>query len=170
MLEIRLIVDLPGIPEAINRLADAMHFGNRANSVSMVLANTTADVSDCPAKSTDNSMKEQETEAKTGEKPFEIEKEDAADVRNAGAREEGTATQEVATDVSFDADPPKKKFTFKQISSAGAKLCSDLEKMDQLISLLNSKYGVTAITMIPEERYPDLAADLVSLGGVIEEE
>lgn len=68
------------------------------------------------------------------------------------------------------APAPAKEYTFKQISTAGAKLCSDQTKMNQLIDLLNSKYGAPAITMIDKSRFPELAEDLIKLGAVIEEE
>lgn len=64
---------------------------------------------------------------------------------------------------------PAKKYTFEQISKAGAALCADLSKMEKLVSLLNDKYRVPAITMIDESKYTDLANDLVALGAVIEE-
>lgn len=64
---------------------------------------------------------------------------------------------------------PAKKYTFEQISKAGAALCADLSNMEKLIALLNGKYGVQAITMIDESRYADLAADLIALGATIEE-
>lgn len=72
--------------------------------------------------------------------------------------------------VETPAPVPAKSYTFKQLSSAGANLVSDLGKMEQLVKLLNQKYGVPAITMIPEDRYPELAEDLISLGAVIKEE
>ena len=65
---------------------------------------------------------------------------------------------------------PAKKYTFKQISTAGAKLCANVGNMDKLVTLLNQKYGVPAITMIKEELYPELAQDLIALGATIEEE
>ena len=68
------------------------------------------------------------------------------------------------------APAPAKKYTFKQISKAGAALCTDMGKMDQLVALLNTKYGVPAITMINESRYGELAEDLIALGATIEEE
>lgn len=65
---------------------------------------------------------------------------------------------------------PAKKYTFNQISKAGAALCSDQSKMLQLVNLLKTKYGVQAITMIDESRYSELAGDLIALGAKIEEE
>lgn len=57
----------------------------------------------------------------------------------------------------------ERTYTFNDISKAGAALCG-AGKMDQLISLLNGKYKVQAITELKPDVYGQLAADLIALG------
>ena len=147
--EIKVTVDLRGLPAAIHDLADAMRGSN--DTVTPVM-NTTPAVVSAPAP-------EPVPAAPVASEPAP-EPVPAAPVAPAPE-----ATQEPET-----ASAPAKEYSFKQISTAGAKLCSDQTKMNQLIDLLNSKYGAPAITMIDKARYPELAEDLIKLGAEIEEE
>ena len=83
--------------------------------------------------------------------------------------EEQPAPEPEPVPVAQPAPAPAKKYTFEQISKAGAALCADLSNMEKLVALLNDKYHVPAITMIDEGKYPDLASDLIALGATIEE-
>lgn len=56
-----------------------------------------------------------------------------------------------------------KKVTLKALCDAGAGLVED-GKMDQVISLLETKYGVKAVNRLDESQYDAFAADLIALG------
>ena len=137
MLEIKVTVNLLGLPDAINNLANALS-GVKENAEStqekavMTVAPVVAE--ETPA------VKKEKAEATPEEKPVEQ-----------------------------PAAAPAKKYTFKTSSRAGAALCTS-GKTEQLVSLLNSKYGVAAITMLDESRYGELAEDLIALGATIEED
>ena len=153
--EIQVTIDLPGIPEAIrgfsgalHDIADAMRGSN--NTVTPMAVTTPATVI-APAP-------EPAPAAPTPEPAPAV----------APAAPEAPVQE--ATPEPKATPAPAKEYTFKQISTAGAKLCSDQTKMNQLIDLLNSKYGAPAITMIDKSRFPELAEDLIKLGAEIEEE
>ena len=152
MIEIKVVMELPGIPEALNNLANALRNQGCLTVTSGYIAREDAVETEPETETVANEIHEEATPAA-----------DAVEILN---------TDTVAAIASNPApeEKPEKKYTFKQISSAGAALCADLSKMEQLVSLLNDKYKVPAITMIPETRYAELAADLIALGAVIEEE
>ena len=147
-LEIKVTVDLLGLPGAIHDLAEAMRGSNS------IVASTTSTNSATMTVPTP-----EPAPAVPTPEPVPVV---APTAPEAPVQE---ATPEPATTPA-----PAKEYTFKQISTAGAKLCSDQAKMNQLIDLLNSKYGAPAITMIDKSRYSELAEDLIKLGAVIEEE
>ena len=140
MFEVRVAVDLPGIADAIHDLADAIRGGS--GKATPANADLAMDLSHM-------------TQAQTESEPAPV------------VPEEQPAPEPVP--VAQPAPAPAKKYTFEQISKAGAALCADLSNMEKLIALLNGKYGVQAITMIDESKYADLAADLIALGATIEE-
>lgn len=155
MFEVKVTVELPGVPEAINNLADAV----RGKSSIQPVSTTPALVTTAPAAL---------TEAVTSEAPAPIPF-PAATTAPAAAPEPVQDAAPAAPAAPAPAPAPK-KYSFKQISTAGARLCADPGKMDRLVALLNDKYGVPAITMIDESRYGELADDLIALGAVIEED
>lgn len=156
MFEVKVTVDLPGIPEAINNLADALR---GCGKFTPGATTTPAGVITTPAI-----VNTEEKPVLTPVEPVE-EQPPLAEVPT--TEPEPSFIGDVPPDEPEPA--PVKKYTFKQISNAGAKLCAEVGKMEQLVSLLNTKYGVPAITMIPEEKYGELAADLIALGAVMEE-
>ncbi len=151
MLEVKVTIDAPELQKAINKLAGAICGQAGFPVVSTAPAMVAAEA---PEPSFIEDVPPDVPEIPATEQP-----EQASPLVNAS----DAAPAPVAP-------APVKKYTFKQISTAGAKLCTDMGKMDALVSLLNSKYGVPAITMIDESRYGELAADLIGLGAVIEEE
>lgn len=154
MLEVKVTIDAPELQKAISKLADAI-CGQTGFPVQNTAPATVA--AEVPEPSFVKDAPTDEPEIPAVEQP-----EQAPLLVN--------ASDAVPVAVAPVAPAPAKKYTFKQISTAGAKLCTDMGKMDALVSLLNSKYGVPAITMIDESRYGELAADLIGLGAVIEEE
>ncbi len=156
MFEVKVTVDLPGISEAINNLADALR---GCGKFTPGVTTTPAGVITTPAI-----VNTEEKPVLTPVEPVE-EQPPLAEVPT--TEPEPSFIGDVPPDEPEPA--PVKKYTFKQISNAGAKLCAEVGKMEQLVTLLNTKYGVPAITMIPEEKYGELAADLIALGAVMEE-
>lgn len=191
MLEAKVIIELPGIADAINNLADAIR-GNGVVPAPAKAKRTKAEKNVAPAGESPVEEKPVNTEPKftpvenTEPEPSFIAEippdEPEIPVPVAPVVPETPApvvpvapvpeiSEPVAVPQSMPPAPaPVKKYTFKQISTAGAKLCANVGNMDKLVTLLNTKYGVPAITMIKEERYAELAEDLKALGATIEEE
>ncbi len=167
MFEVKVTVDLPGISDAINNLADALR-GNSAPVMRVVNKGSGAAIAELHGGlNIDRGTKEENVEAVD---PSYAQSMTLAPVEP--APEEPPLVEvpaEAPAPEDQPASAPAKKYTFKQISTAGAKLCADMSKMESLVSLLNTKYGVPAITMIDESRYGELAEDLIGLGAVIEE-
>ena len=154
MFEVKVTVDAPELASAINRLADSI--GRVAGFSAMSVTPEGAHImSTTPAVTA-----EEQAPAIT---PAPVDVPPMVEVP-------ATPAEQPVTAPVAPVPTPAKKYTFKQISKAGAALCTDVNKMDQLVSLLNSKYGVPAITMIDEARYNELAADLIALGATIEED
>ena len=59
--------------------------------------------------------------------------------------------------------PQAKKITLKELCDAGAGLVES-GKMDDVINLLNKKYGVQAVNKLDESQYAAFADDLRALG------
>ena len=146
MFEARVTVDLPGIADAIHDLACAIRGTARPATVQAMPECIPA----APVPAPDP-------------EPIPVAPAPAPEPEPIPVAETQTATP------AEEQPAPAKKYTFEQISKAGAALCADLSKMEKLVSLLNDKYKVPAITMIDESKYTDLANDLIALGAVIEE-
>lgn len=151
MFEIRVIVDLPGIPAALNNLADALR-GSAVSESEKVEQNNAVELYRKPDE--------------PGESPAE---KDAASVPAGdplNVPEEMLPTEPVSPN---PVPEKKREYTFNQISRAGANLCADIAKLDQLSDLLHTKYGVASIKDLDKSRYAELADDLIALGATIEE-
>lgn len=142
MNEIKITLNIPGLPEAINNLAEALR-GNgvsvptgsapKAVEATQPVAVANADVPQTPVKPTPAAQ--QNTAAVTPSAP--------------------TAPTATASTVNY---------TIDQLSVAGAALCEQ-GKMAQLIALLG-KYGVQAVTQLkptPDVLNP-FASELKALG------
>ena len=177
MFEVKVTVELPGIPEAINNLAGSIGKIAGFSVASMTPAGFSIASTTPAVVSTENPVAADTAETKKEEAPVAapapVEQPEQApplvNVPDTPIAPAATVEQPVAAPVA-PAPAPAKKYTFKQISKAGAALCTEMGKMDQLVTLLNTKYGVPAITMINESRYGELAEDLIALGATIEEE
>lgn len=161
MIEMKITVDLPGMPEAIKALADAISHSCTAPSMSIRnsgLNINTAHVSsnesptDQTVDATSNVQVAQADNAKptTGNViPMSKPKESAK------AQEENRATATQAEVVP----------SLDDISRAGAALI-DAGKMDAVLSLCD-KYGIQMLTDIPKDKYAAFACDLRALGASI---
>ena len=143
MFEVRVAVDRPGIADAIHDLADAIRGGSGKATPAIPEAQAEPEAVPAPA----------------------VPEEQPAPASVPAAPEPAPEPVPVAQPAPASA----KKYTFEQISKAGAALCADLSNMNKLVSLLNDKYHVPAITMIDESKYADLATDLITLGATFEE-
>ena len=157
MFEIKVTVEAPELAKAINQLANSLG-GN--GMVIQPAVNALVEAPVAPSKPDPVPT------------PAPVQPEAPAPVQAPESAKEAPSTPAPAPEAPAAPEPasePAKVYTFDQISKVGAKLCTT-GKMDQLVSLLNGKYGVPAITMIDESRYAELAADLIALGAVFEEE
>ena len=177
MFEVKVTVELPGIPEAINNLAGSIGKIAGFSVASMTPAGFSIASTTPAVVSTENPVAADTAEAPVAA-PAPVEQPEQAPplvnvpdtpIAPAAPVEQPVAAPAAPAPVA-PAPAPAKKYTFKQISKAGAALCTEMGKMDQLVTLLNTKYGVPAITMINESRYGELAEDLIALGATIEEE
>lgn len=148
MNEIKITLSIPGLPEAINNLADAI----RGNGVSV------------PTGSAPKAVE--------ATQPVAVANADVpqAPVNPTPAAQQNTAAVTPATAVTPSAPiapAPSEaavNYTIEQLSVAGAALCEQ-GKMAQLIALLG-KYGVQAVTQLkptPDVLNP-FAAELKALG------
>lgn len=145
MLEINVTVHIPGLPEAINNLADAVK--GYVNTIPAPVAVNETTV-----------LEKTETAAPV---TAPVEKAPA----NAATENAPVAVQTEAAPVAVA--PPaevKAAYTIEQLSVAGAALCEQ-GKMPQLIALLG-KYGVQAVTQLntAPENLNAFAAELKALG------
>lgn len=176
MFEVKLTVELPGIPEALNNLADALR-GKAPATAKKAAKNENVAITNngngAAVGTLEGGLVINQSKTEKNPEPSFIQDIPADEPEIPAVEQPEQAPPLVNVPETAPVAPapaPVKKYTFKQISTAGAKLCADMGKMDALVSLLNSKYGVPAITMIGESRYAELAADLIGLGAVIEEE
>ena len=142
MLEIQVRVELPGIPDALHDIADALR------RVSVNAVGSTA-------------IQEQRTEIPESE----VKATRTADESplNMEAVETVTAQPEPVEPKPVDNTTKPVSYSFDDISRAGADLCTQ-GKIDDLTALLNNKYHVQAITQIDPSQYAELAADLIERG------
>ena len=137
MYEIKITVEIPGLPEAINALANAL----KATPVTAFNPGVThADA-------------------------INFEKDKLFDATPAQAEspiaEQPTQATPVATAITPEAAPAK-SYTVDDLSRAGATLI-DQGKMSQLLDLLK-KYGVQAVTQLDASVYPAFVEEMKALG------
>lgn len=157
MSELRIIVNVPGLPEAINNLAETI----RGNGVSVPTGSThvagevtqpdaKADIPQTPVNPTTPAVAPVQTQA-VNTQPVNN---NTVLVNTAASAPTAPAPSETAA----------VNYTIEQLSVAGAALCEQ-GKMAQLIALLG-KYGVQAVTQLKPT--PDVlnafAAELKALG------
>ena len=135
MLEIKVTVDFPGLPEALTALADALGKRAETDEVKEVEAAAAANPT-APAQAASTTV----TAAPTPAQP------------TAPTTAAPTASAVRAEDT----------YTLDALSRAGAALV-DAGMMPQLLDLL-TKYGVRAVVQLPKEQYGAFADDLKALG------
>ncbi len=135
MLEIKVTVDFPGLPEALTALADALGKRAETDEVKEVEAAAAANPT-APAQAAPTTV----TAAPTPAQP------------TAPTTAAPTASAVRAEDT----------YTLDALSRAGAALV-DAGMMPQLLDLL-TKYGVRAVVQLPKEQYSAFADELKALG------
>ena len=161
MLEIKVSVELPGIPEALNNLAHALmnqavgHVNLDKPAVAEALEENrkviqTPKNEEAPVSPMDEEAIVAMTEPKPEQKPKRTKKSEA----KSEAKPEPKPEQK---------PEPEQSYTFDQISRAGADLCSK-GRIGDLTALLNTKYGIQAITQLNPDQYASVVEDLTALG------
>ena len=175
MMELKITVLLPGMPEAINRLADAIT-SNTANRSGAKLLDSAASTSTTSAQTAVVTAAPAVTPtpavpATASTAPM-VQAAPVAPVPAAPVAPVApspvvpTSTPAPAAPVQAAATQASaRKYTLHDISIAGAALIEN-GKMGDLSRLLNS-FGVQAITQLDESRYEAFAAGMRSLGASI---
>ena len=143
MLEIRVTVDFPGLPEALTALADAL--GKRAETGCHRCSTQTDGV--------------KEVEAAAAANPTAPAQAASTTVTAAPTPAQPTAPTTAAPTASA---VRAETYTLDALSRAGAALV-DAGMMPQLLDLL-TKYGVRAVVQLPKEQYGAFADELKALG------
>ena len=144
MLEIKVTVDFPGLPEALTALADAL--GKRAETGCHRCSTQTDEV--------------KEVEAAAAANPTAPAQAASTTVTAAPTPAQPSAPTTAAPTAS--AVRAEDTYTIDALSRAGAALV-DAGMMPQLLDLL-TKYGVRAVVQLPKEQYGAFADELKALG------
>lgn len=160
MFEIKMTIEIPGLPEALNALAGAIgkqpefvchqHGGNNHHIDNAGVVNV-----DFPAAPTASATPV--ANPTTVQAPAQ-----SAPITPTAAP---TPVQPTAPTTAAPIAPPAapvESYTVEALSRAGAALI-DAGKMPQLLALLG-KFGVQAVTQLPKEAYSAFGAELKALG------
>ena len=182
MIEIKVTVEMPGIPEALTRLADALAMTRQADVEAAPVVEMPAPRKRRPAK--DKAEDHKPVEAKPEALPAPTQKDQAVDlnvyavpqvnptttpvtdVARAGVQDFVTTATTTATEAKEEATPAK-VYTLEQISKAGLALM-DAGRLADLMGLL-AKYGLQSLTAADPKQYAAIAEDLIAMGGTIPE-
>lgn len=144
MLEIKVTVVIPGMPEAINNLAQAL-----TNSSVPAHPRTVQNISI-------------ETIPKTvAEQPVVVPQPNTEITPEPIIAESTPAVQTTPIAPA----PNAKKYTREEIAKAGSALVTQ-NKMPELLALLQ-KHGVASVAQLKPEQYDAFAADLIALGAAL---
>lgn len=191
-MEIKVIIEAPGIVDAVNNLADAIRNPGikgttpqvnepkkRASRKAAAVQQDTSEQEEAAATAPTDSAPDVDAVAEmpasdvkdtpTSE-PNDPSVEDTT-VPTQPAVEESTAPAQPVEDKAPTADPApasapeKKSYTLADLSNAGASLLdANPNAMNQLINMMASKYGVQALQQLKPEVYDQFAEDLKALG------
>lgn len=168
MMEIKLTVEVLGIPDAINNLAAAIR-GQSASVPAVASTPTAPAVTPAPVIQAATPTQTVATPSAPQTPPVNVptpsNTSTPAPVVPTAAPAPVTPTVAPAPVVPVPAPAQEKKITAEDISRAGAALV-DQGKMADVINLLK-RYGVQAITQLKEDVYPAFANDLRALGATL---
>lgn len=157
MNEIKITLTVPGLPEAINNLAEAIRGNSTATPVATApVQQPTAQATQLAAAPTVNPTQPVATPATNGATTATTPPVNPVNVPPVTAAQSSPVTQPSPSNAV--------NYTIEQLSVAGAALCEQ-GKMPQLIALLG-KYGVQAVTQLnpAPENLNAFAAELKALG------
>ena len=147
MYEIKVTVDVPGLPEAISALANALNRLQPANAISSEPVEA--------AQTAEGNPTILSTPAAGNTAP-------AAATTPAQSSPAAPVTEQTRTIGSTLPTSEAKSYTLDDLSRAGAVLI-DQGKMPQLLDLLK-KYGVQAVTQLNKSVYPAFVEEMKALG------
>lgn len=152
MLEIKVTVVIPGMPEAINNLAQAL-----TNSSVPAHPRTVQNISieTIPKAVAEQPMVVPQTNTEITPEP--ITAESTPVVQTTPIAPTPTPAPAPATNA--------KKYTREEIAKAGSALVTQ-NKMPELLALLQ-KHGVASVAQLKPEQYDAFAADLIALGAAL---
>ena len=171
MFEVKVTVELPGIPEALNNLARAITESGVATAVKHgcdcakpVTASADAEKNVVPFLVNADTPAPAPVSATPVEQPVPATVVPSTSAPAPAPVPVAPAPAPVAAPATAPA-PVTKAVTMNDLSVAGAKLV-ELGKMDAVVNLLKN-FGVAAITQLREEQYVSFAASLRTLGADI---
>lgn len=154
MYEVKITVEIPDLPEAINRLAEALT-AERPQTVCNQNGANNQHINNAGVVSIDHSTFEEKVLA-TSENPTAT-----ASAPTTSAKAEPASAAQIGP--ALTSSPSEgKSYTLDDLSKAGAALI-DQGKMPQLLELLK-KYGVQAITQLDASVYTAFVEEMKALG------
>ncbi len=153
MIEMKVTVDLPGIPDALNNLARAIVESGVSSVVKSLTPAAQAPATQAPA------VQAPATQAPATQAPAT-----QAPAVQAPATQAPAAPAPAVPSPAIQA-PAAPAITMNDLSKAGAALV-EAGKMDAVINLLK-QFGAVAITQLKEDQYASFAASLRGLGANI---
>lgn len=154
MMEIKVTLEIPGLPEAVNNLANAIS----GKSIPAIANTVTQEKVESPTNSTPVQQAAPTSQNEIAAAGSAITQ--PATVANVPPVQN---VQSSPAPTSFHSEP--KTYTLEELSNAGAALCEQ-GKMPQLIELL-AQFGAQSIVQVSKEHYPALADSLKTLGAAL---
>lgn len=151
MLEIKVTVVIPGMPEAINNLASAL-----TNSSVPAHPRTVQNISIETTQAVPKVVAEQ---------PVVVPQTNTEITPEPIAPESTPVVQTTPIAPAPTPAPNAKKYTREEIAKAGSALVTQ-NKMPELLALLQ-KHGVASVAQLKPEQYDAFAADLIALGAAL---
>lgn len=151
MLEIKVTVVIPGMPEAINNLASALTNSSvpaHPRTVQNISIETTQPI---PKAVAEQPVVVPQTNTEITPEPI--------------APESTPVVQTTPIAPAPTPAPNAKKYTREEIAKAGSALVTQ-NKMPELLALLQ-KHGVASVAQLKPEQYDAFAADLIALGAAL---
>lgn len=168
MLEVKVTLEIPGVPEALNRLADALALRNcgfvsrKATDAINERLTAAMDAAQAPAPVTPAPTPAPVVAQASAPAPVATPE---IHPTPAPAPVAPAPTPEIQPTPAPAPAPAAKKYTRDEIAHAGSALVSQ-GKMQELIALLG-KYGVQSVAQLGADKYDAFAADLKALGAAL---
>lgn len=152
MLEIKVTVVIPGMPEAINNLAQAL---------------TNSSIPAHPRTVQNISIEAMQAAKVVAEQPVVVPQTNTEITPEPITAESTPAVQTTPIAPAPTPTPTTnaKKYTREEIAKAGSALVTQ-NKMPELLALLQ-KHGVASVAQLKPEQYDAFAADLIALGAAL---